>query len=105
MGEEETITDFYSRVQDLMNRASVLGKPFTQTRVVKKVLKSFPKSFRMKVTTIQENAGWENKTIGELMGNLHTYELQVPEHNPGASRKGKTVAFTTWSAEEQLIQH
>ncbi|XP_019150940.1 PREDICTED: uncharacterized protein LOC109147739 [Ipomoea nil] len=48
MGEEETISIFHSRVQNLMNRASILGEPFTDERVVKKILRSLPKLFRMK---------------------------------------------------------
>lgn len=57
MREEEKIIDLYSCVQDLMNRASVLGEPFTQSRVIKKVHRFLPKRFRTKVIAIQENAG------------------------------------------------
>ncbi|XP_019184815.1 PREDICTED: uncharacterized protein LOC109179776 [Ipomoea nil] len=81
-------------LRNLMNRASVLGEPFTDERVVKKILRSLPKRFRMKVTAIQENAGWEKKSVGELMGNLHTYELQVlADDDPAVSREGKSMAF------------
>ncbi|XP_019164471.1 PREDICTED: uncharacterized protein LOC109160643 [Ipomoea nil] len=94
MGEEETISIFHSRVQSLMNRASVLGEPFTDERVVKKILRSLSKRFRMKVTAIQEHSGWEKKSVGELMGSLHTYELEVlADDEPVTSRKGKSVAF------------
>ncbi|XP_019179849.1 PREDICTED: uncharacterized protein LOC109175046 [Ipomoea nil] len=94
MSEEETISTFHSRVQNLMNRASVLGEPFTDEKVVKKILQSLPKRFRMKVTAIQEHSGWEKKPVGELMGSLHTYELEVlADDEPVASKKGKSVAF------------
>jgi hypothetical protein len=94
MTEEETISTFHSRVQNLMNRASILGEPFTDERVVKKILRSLPKRFRMKVTAIQEHTGWEKKTVGELMGSLHTYELEVlADDDLGSNRKGKSVAF------------
>ncbi|XP_019175565.1 PREDICTED: uncharacterized protein LOC109170883 [Ipomoea nil] len=82
MSEEEPISNFHSRVQNLMNRASVLGEPFIDERVVKKILRSQSKRFRMKVTAIQENTCWEKKSVGELMGNLHTYELQVLADDP-----------------------
>lgn len=84
MNDEETITYFHDRVQDLMNQAFVLGELFTESWVVKKVLRSLLERFQMKVTTIHKNSGWENKIVGELIGSLHTY---------GSSRKGKSVAF------------
>ncbi|XP_019172698.1 PREDICTED: uncharacterized protein LOC109168107 [Ipomoea nil] len=76
MGEEETISTFHSRVQNLMNRAPVLGEPFTDERVV---------------TAIQEHSGWEKKSVGELMGSLHTYELELlADDEPIITEKAST---------------
>ncbi|XP_019151247.1 PREDICTED: uncharacterized protein LOC109147975 [Ipomoea nil] len=48
----------------------------------------------MKVTAIQEHTGWEKKSVGELIGSLHTYELEVlADDDLAANRKGKSVAF------------
>lgn len=49
----------------------------------------------MKMITIQQNSGWENRLVGELIGSLHTYELQVlAKDNPNSSRKGKSITFS-----------
>ncbi|XP_019166708.1 PREDICTED: uncharacterized protein LOC109162460 [Ipomoea nil] len=44
----------------------------------------------MKVTTIQEHDGWENKSLAQLMGNLRTYEMEILTDH---TKKPKTVAY------------
>ncbi|XP_019173231.1 PREDICTED: uncharacterized protein LOC109168701 [Ipomoea nil] len=91
MNEDETIVTFHTRVQELENRAMVLGEPFTQEQFVKKILRSLPPRFRMKVTAIQEHDNWEKETVTQLMGNLRTYEMEILTDH---TKKPKTVAFT-----------
>ncbi|XP_019155252.1 PREDICTED: uncharacterized protein LOC109152132 [Ipomoea nil] len=95
MNEDEDIASFHGRLQELANRATILGKPFSQQKLVKKVLRSLPPRFRMKVTAIQEHDGWEDKSVAQLMGNLRTYEMEILTDH---TKKQKTVAFV---AEEQ----
>ncbi|XP_019171075.1 PREDICTED: uncharacterized protein LOC109166637 [Ipomoea nil] len=95
MKDDETIVDFHARVQELANRASILGEPITQERLVKKILRSLPPRFRMKVTAIQEHDGWEKKVVQQLMGSLQTYEMEILG---GHETKGKTVTFTVEDA-------
>ncbi|XP_019189509.1 PREDICTED: uncharacterized protein LOC109183937 [Ipomoea nil] len=95
MKDDETIVDFHARVQELANRASILGEPITQKRLVKKILRSLPPRFRMKVTAIQEHDGWEKKMVQQLIGSLQTYEMEILG---GRETKGKTVAFTVEDA-------
>ncbi|XP_019188794.1 PREDICTED: uncharacterized protein LOC109183033 [Ipomoea nil] len=91
MNEDETIVTFHTRVQELANRAMVLGEPFNQEKLVKKILRSLPPRFRMKVTAIQEHDNWEKKTVTQLMGNLRTYEMEILTDH---TKKQETVAFT-----------
>jgi hypothetical protein len=77
MNEEETIDEFSSRVKDISNKAFQLGKKFKDVKLVRKVLRSLPKRFAMKVTAFNES----NKNLGvitldELMGSLKTYEIE-----------------------------
>lgn len=49
----------------------------------------------MKVTTIQETARWEDKSVAQFMGSLHTHELKVLfDELLVSSKKGKLVVFT-----------
>ncbi|XP_019193992.1 PREDICTED: uncharacterized protein LOC109187992 [Ipomoea nil] len=95
LNEDEDIASFHGRLQELANRATILGKPFSQQKLVKKVLRSMPSRFRMKVTAIQEHDGWEDKSVAQLMGNLRTYEMEILTDH---TKKQKMVAFV---AEEQ----
>ncbi|XP_019163199.1 PREDICTED: uncharacterized protein LOC109159553 [Ipomoea nil] len=90
MNEDEDIVSFPERIQELANRAIILGKPFSQQKLVKKSLRSLPPRFRMKVTAIQEHYGWENKSVAQLMGNLRTYEIEILTDH---TKKQMTVAF------------
>ncbi|XP_031111886.1 uncharacterized protein LOC116015856 [Ipomoea triloba] len=91
MNEDENIVSFNERVQEIASRAVTLGEPFSEQKLIKKVLRSLPPRFRMKVTAIQEHSGWEKQTLAELMGNIRTYEMEILTDH---SRKQKNVAFT-----------
>ncbi|XP_031091039.1 uncharacterized protein LOC115996034 [Ipomoea triloba] len=92
MKDEETIVEFNARVQELKNEAAVLGEPFSSDKLVRKILRSLPVRFRMKVTAIQESVGWETKSVAELMSNLRTYEMDILSQDSNTKR-GKNVAF------------
>ncbi|CAM8940908.1 unnamed protein product [Rhodiola kirilowii] len=70
------------RVCDLVNEASTLGEALPEEKVVRKILRSLPKRFAMKVTAIEEENNVKTMGWKELIGNLCTYELYhltVPE--------------------------
>lgn len=52
MSEEETIAEFNVRVLDIENESFV--EKISEEKLVRKVLRSFPKRFDMKVMTIEE---------------------------------------------------
>ncbi|CAM8935017.1 unnamed protein product [Rhodiola kirilowii] len=75
MKESETITEYNTRVLELSNEASALGKPIDEERLASKVLRSLPPRFAMKVTTIEEMHDITTLKLDELMGSLRTYEI------------------------------
>ena len=54
MKEEETIYDFHMNVLDLANSFDSLGERLSDEKLVRKILRSLPKRFDMKVTAIEE---------------------------------------------------
>ena len=68
-----------------------LGEKIKDAKVVRKVLKSLPKSFRAKVTTIEESKDLDEIKIQELVGSLQTYELGLPSHKSSKSLALKTI--------------
>jgi hypothetical protein len=78
MLEDEIVSEFYTRISDLRNSMVSLGKTVSDVKLIKKILRSLPKRFRIKVTTIEESKDLELMKIEELVGSLQTYEYSLP---------------------------
>jgi hypothetical protein len=88
MLEEETFGEFYSKMSNLRISMVSLGKPVSDVKLIQKILRSLPKRFRIKVTTIEESKDLEEMKIEQLVGSLQTYELSLPP-----IKKLKTIAL------------
>jgi hypothetical protein len=88
MLEEETFGEFYSKMSYLRKSMVSLGKPILDVKLIHKILRSLPKRFRIKVTTIEESKDLEEMKIEEFVGSLQTYELSLPP-----VKKMKTIAL------------
>jgi hypothetical protein len=85
---EEIFGEFYSKMSDLRNSMVSLGKPISDVKLIRKILRSLSERFRIKVTTIEERNDLEEMKIEELVGSLQTYELSLPP-----VKKLKTIAL------------
>jgi hypothetical protein len=65
-----------------------LGKRVSDVKLIKKILKSLPERFKIKVTTIEESKDLDLMKIEELVGSLQTYEYSLPP-----VRKAKAIAL------------
>ncbi|MCI38998.1 gag-pol polyprotein, partial [Trifolium medium] len=54
MEEEENILEFNARLRDIANTSFALGEKMSEEKLVRKILRSLPKRFDMKVTAIEE---------------------------------------------------
>src|ERR1044072_5838005 len=54
MTEEKTIAEFHMQIRDIANSSFALGEKMSDEKLVRKILRSLPKRFAMKVTTIEE---------------------------------------------------
>ena len=54
MLENETISDFNSKLCDIANKAFALGEKYSDTKLLRKTLRSLLEIFAYKVTTIEE---------------------------------------------------
>jgi hypothetical protein len=109
MLEEETFGEFYSKMSDLRNSMVSLGKPVSDVKLIRKILRSLPELFRIKVTTIEESKDLEEMKIEELVGSLQTYELSLPSVKKlktialKASKKKVEASFEEDSEEEENV--
>lgn len=79
MLEGETIVEMYTRFTDITNAMISLGKSITNAEMVSKILRSLPKSWKTKVTAIQEAKDLKTLPLEQLIGSLMTYELSLKE--------------------------
>ncbi|KAK2368014.1 gag-protease polyprotein [Trifolium repens] len=92
MKEEETIYDFHMSGLDLANSFDSLGERLSDEKMVRKILRSLPKRFDMKVTTIEEAQNIASMKVEEAVGSLQTFEMNF---SVKVEKKGKNVAFTS----------
>jgi hypothetical protein len=85
-------------MSDLRNSMVSLGKPISDVKLIRKILRSLPERFRIKVTTIKESEDLEEMKIEELVGSLQTYELSLPP-----VKKLKTIALKGFQEEGRSI--
>jgi hypothetical protein len=74
-------------MSDLRNSMVSLAKSVSNVKLIQKILRSLPESFRIK-TTIEESKDLEEMKIEELVGFFQTYELSLPP-----VKKVKTIAL------------
>jgi hypothetical protein len=86
MLEDETFNEFYTRISDLINSMVSLGKKVSDVKLIKKIIRSLPERFKIKVTTIEESKDLESMKIEKLVGSFQTYEYSLP-----SIRKAKEI--------------
>ena len=77
MKEDETFDEFYAKLKDIVNFAFNLGESIAESKIVRKILRSLPKRFNAKITTIEEVKDIDQIPLTELVENLQTYEMRL----------------------------
>ena len=90
MSKDESFDSFYSKLNEVVVSKFNLGEKTEDSKIVRKILRSLPESFRVKVTAIEESKDLDDIKVQELIGFLQTYELSLPNQ-----RKSKSLALKT----------
>ncbi|KAK2455973.1 cysteine-rich RECEPTOR kinase [Trifolium repens] len=98
MKEEESIQDFHMNLIDIANAFEALGEKVSDEMLSRKMLRSLPKRFDMKVTAIEKAQDIANMKVDELVGSLQTFELTINERG---DKNSKSVAFISNDDEEE----
>ena len=98
MSENESFDSFYSKLNEVVVSKFNLGEKMKDSKIVRKILRSLPESFRAKVIAIEESKDLNDTKVQELIGSLQTYEFSLPNQ-----RKSKSLAFETIN--ERVIVH
>ncbi|XP_060962238.1 uncharacterized protein LOC115703916 [Cannabis sativa] len=77
MEEDESVAEFHAKLCDISNESYALGKTYSNSKLVRKVLGVLPRRFMSKVTSIEEMRNIEELDLDELIGSLQNYELSL----------------------------
>ena len=91
MSDDECFDEFYAKLNEIVNFAYNLGGIYNQPKIVRKILRSLTEDFRPKVTTIAKSKDVDSIPVDELIGSLHSYELDLPKTNKSKSMTLKSV--------------
>ncbi|GAA0161968.1 hypothetical protein LIER_18163 [Lithospermum erythrorhizon] len=98
--EDETITTYSTRINDMANEAFALGEGKSNEKKVRKVLRSLPKRFKNKVIAIEEAQDLSNMKSDELIENLTTFEIKMDSIDT-IKKKGIALKASCKDGEEQ----
>lgn len=80
----------------MVNSSFNLGEGITESKIVRKILRSLSKRFRPKVNAIEESRDVDSMRVDELVGSLQTYEMTFTN-----SQKPKESSFKASKNEEK----
>ena len=101
MSDDESFDSIYGRLNEIVIAKINLGEKIEDAKVVRKVLRSLPESFRAKVTAIKESKDLDEIKIQELVGSLQTYKLELPSHKSSKSLALKTINERTGDSSDE----
>ncbi|XP_070013176.1 uncharacterized protein [Nicotiana sylvestris] len=76
MKDDESIQDMHTRFTSIINELHSLGETIPRNKLVGKILSILPSPRESKVNAITESKDLHELTIGELVGNMNTYEMK-----------------------------
>ena len=97
----ESITQMFTRFTDIINGLKSLGKEYTNSELVRKILRSLSRTWEAKVTTIQEAKDLNTLPLEELLGSLMTHELTMKQHMKEEVKKKKSITLKATTVDEE----
>ncbi|KAG9451350.1 hypothetical protein H6P81_011315 [Aristolochia fimbriata] len=92
--EDETILKYDGKIRRLANEARLLGDPFPENRLVRKVLRSLNKKFSVKAIVIAKANNFDKMTLNEVIGSLCTFETEMEAGENTSPMNDQNIAFT-----------
>ncbi|TYK09548.1 gag-pol polyprotein [Cucumis melo var. makuwa] len=95
MTEDKSVSKYNERVLEITNGSLLLGEKISKSKIVRKVLRSLPWKFDMKVTAIEEAQDITTLKPDELFGSLFTFEMAMSNRHDGenSTRKGNDFSY------------
>ncbi|TYJ96973.1 gag-pol polyprotein [Cucumis melo var. makuwa] len=100
MTKDESVSEYNERVLEIANDSLLLGEKISESKIVRKVLRSLPKKLDMKVAAIEEAQDLTTLNLDELFGSLLTFEMAMSNRE---SKKVKRIAFKSACEQETIV--
>lgn len=84
MNESESISEYFCRVQSIVNQLRNNGEVLADSRVVEKIMRSLTEPFDYVVAAIEEGKDMSSITIDGLEGSLCAYEFRMKQRRPSS---------------------
>jgi hypothetical protein len=88
MKETENIKDYADRLLSIINKVRLLGKEFSDDRIVQKILVTMPEKYESKISSLEESKDLTSISLGELTNALQAQEqrrsMRLEESMQGA---------------------
>jgi hypothetical protein len=82
MKEDEDITNYFLRVDEIVNAIIGLGEEIEESVIVQKILRSLPMRFNPNISALEERSDLDSISMDELHGIFTTYEMRTEQENP-----------------------
>lgn len=93
MNSNESISDMYSRFEDIVHSLISLGKSFSKEDHVRKILNFLTTELDEKTLAIKEANDISTLKIKELIGNLMSFEVKMQGRRDNKAFEKNSIAF------------
>ncbi|XVF19293.1 hypothetical protein REPUB_Repub11eG0097800 [Reevesia pubescens] len=104
----EDMAAMFDRFTNIANKQKQLGKEILENELVKKLLRSLPKSWKPKVIAIKKAKNLNTISLDKVCGSLLTHEQEMKkdeqEEKKENATKKKSITLKVSSFEDKLIQ-
>ncbi|XP_075507299.1 uncharacterized protein LOC142544102 [Primulina tabacum] len=108
MKETKTIKEYSNKLLGIVNKVRLLGKDFSDERIVQKILVSLPEKYESKISSLEESKDLSSISLVELVNALQAQEqrrmmrreelmegaLQAKAESLGGGKDGKNKDWT-----------
>ncbi|XP_076918426.1 uncharacterized protein LOC143578844 [Bidens hawaiensis] len=105
MNESDSIDNFVGKLSSIASKSAALGEVIDEARLVKKFLKSLPRSKYIQMVSSLEQVLDLNKTgFEDVVGRLRAYEKRIREEEIQGGAQEKSEAFESFKKFKALIE-
>ncbi|MQL68565.1 hypothetical protein Taro_000803 [Colocasia esculenta] len=103
MKSDQTISEMFARFMLIVNGLRGLGKDYSNSDLVRKILRSLPSVWHTKAIVIEDSKNLSTMQLDELIGSLMTYEINL-KRNASVITSKKPIALKASSSSKNVIE-